>query len=58
MSAFKFPSDNSRAVVTMKWKINVVHEQIKKKILFLNLFDKLPTANNFLWLQKVNLLGP
>lgn len=58
MSAFKFPSSNSRAIVTMQLKKKRHTWSNIEKNLSLNLFYKSPTAYNFLRLQKVNLPAP
>lgn len=58
MSAFKFPSCNSRAMVTMQLKNKRRTWTNNEKKLSLNLFYKSPTAYNFLRLQKVNLPAP
>jgi hypothetical protein len=48
MSAFKFPSSNSRAIVTMQLKKKRRTWSNDEKNLSLNLFYKSPTAYNFL----------
>lgn len=58
MSAFKFPSCNSRAMVTMQLKTKRRTWTNEEKNLSSNLYYKSPSAYNFLRLQKINFPGP
>lgn len=54
----RFPSCNSRALVTMQFKNKRQPWTKEEKNLSLNLFYKSPTAYKFLRLQKINLPAP
>lgn len=54
----KFPSNNSRALVTMQLKSKTRPWTTEEKNLALSLYYKSPSAYNFLRLQKVNLPAP
>jgi len=54
----KFPSCNSRAIVTMQLRNKRRPWTIEEKNLALSLFYKSPTSYNFLRLQRVNLPSP
>jgi hypothetical protein len=58
IQTYRFPSCNSRALVTMQLKNKLQPWSKEEKNLFLNLFYKLPTTYKFLRLQKINLLAP
>lgn len=58
LCSHQFPSNNSKAMVTMQLKNKRRPWSIIEKNLALGLFYKSPTAYKFLRLQKVNLPGP
>lgn len=56
--AHKFPSKNSRAIVTMQLKNKRRPWTAEEKQLALTMFYKSPSSYNFLRLQNLNLPGP
>ncbi|KAF0682509.1 THAP domain-containing protein 9, partial [Aphis craccivora] len=58
VNAYKFPSCNSRALVTMQLKTKRRTWATEERNLAFTLFYKSPTAYNFLRLQKINLPAP
>uniref|UniRef100_A0A2S2P4P3 Transposable element P transposase n=1 Tax=Schizaphis graminum TaxID=13262 RepID=A0A2S2P4P3_SCHGA len=58
INTHKFPSHNSRAIVTMQLRNKRRPWTIQEKNLALSLFYKSPTSYNFLRLQRVNLPSP
>lgn len=54
----KFPSNNSRALVTMQLKSKTRSWTAEEKNLALSLYYKSPSAYKFLRLHKVNLPAP
>ncbi|KAL4153780.1 hypothetical protein QTP88_001613 [Uroleucon formosanum] len=58
INMYKFPSINSKAMVTMQLKDRSHPWSLNEKKLALNLYYKSPTAYKFLRSQKVNLPGP
>jgi len=58
ISTHNFPSNNSRAIVTMQFRNKRRQWTTEEKNLALTMFYKSPATYNFLRLQNLNLPGP